>query len=99
MTVAGADGAEPGVASPWSRAAALAAAAAISLALTLDPYLLSGASAARVHEGLPLLMLGVSSAFAYGLGFRTSSPPIRILTHPAAAWTMLGAGAALVFAR
>jgi predicted membrane protein len=99
MTAAPLDRAELGAARRLSRAAALAAAGAISLALTLDPYVLRGASMAGAHEGLPLLMLGVSSAFAYGLGFRTASQPIRILTHPAATWMMLGVGAALIFAR
>ena len=99
MTLARPEGLKPGRTSSWGRAAALAAAAAISLALTLDPYVLNGVSSARLHEGLPLLMFGVSSAFAYGLGFRAKSTPIRALTHPAAAWTLLVAGAAFIFAR
>ena len=99
MTLARPEGLKPGRTSSWGRAAVLAAAAAISLGLTLDPYVLNGVSSARLHEGLPLLMLGVSSAFAYGLGFQAKSAAIRALTHPAAAWTLLVAGAAFIFAR
>jgi predicted membrane protein len=80
----------------WSRAVALTAAGAASLALTLDPYVLSDVSSARVHEGMPLLMLGVSGAFAYGLGFRPAQPILRALLHPAVASVLFGAGAALL---
>ena len=99
MTLARPEGLKPRRTSSWGRGAALAAAAAISLGLTLDPYVLNRLSSARLHEGLPLLMLGVSSAYAYGLGFRANNALIRALTHPAAAWTLLVAGAGLIFAR
>ncbi|MBV8474531.1 MAG: hypothetical protein JO107_07965 [Hyphomicrobiales bacterium] len=80
----------------WSKAIALAAAGAASLALTLDPYVLNGVSSARVHAGLPLLMLGVSGAFAHGLGFRPAQPILRGLLHPAVAWILFGAGASVL---
>ena len=79
-----------------ARAVSLAAAGGISFALMLDPYILNGVSAFRVHAGLPVLMLGASSAFAYGLAFRPSGRMARVLLHPALAWTLLGAGAALM---
>jgi predicted membrane protein len=83
----------------WSQALALSAAASISLALMLDPYILSGVSALRIHEGLPLLMLGVSSAFAYGFGFTPAGAISRMLLHPALAWASLGVGGALMVLR
>jgi predicted membrane protein len=83
----------------WARALALAVAGAISLALTLDPYLLNGVSPLRVHTGLPLLMLGVSSAFADGLGFSASNRVVRALLHPGLAWALIAAGALLMLAR
>ena len=78
------------------RALALTFACAVSLALLLDPYLLNGVSLDRVHEGLPLLMLGVSAAFAYGLGFTSDRPIVRALLHPALAWALIGAGVGLM---
>lgn len=79
-----------------SRALALVAGCVFSVALLLDPYLLKGVSLVRVHEGLPLLMLGVSTAFAYGFGFSSERPLVRALLHPALAWALIGAGAALL---
>ncbi len=99
MTFARSDGASAGRATIWGRTAALVAAGVISLTLMLDPYMLNGASALRVHEGLPLLMLGVSSAFVYGLGFRPARIATRVLLHPAVTWALLGIGGALVVLR
>jgi len=82
----------------WARAASLAAAGAISLALMLDPYILNGVSAFRLHAGLPLLMLGASGAFAYGFGFQPSSRFFRVALQPALAWALIAAGAALIMA-
>ena len=78
------------------RAASLAIAAIVSLILTLDPYILRTASTFRVHTGLPLLMLGVSVAFAHGLGFQSASRLSRALLHPVTGWTLLMAGASLI---
>ena len=97
MTLAEAKGRKPWRASSLSRASALAVAGTTSLALTLDPYILGRASSASLHEELPLLMLGVSNAFAYGLGFRPAGRLMRAFISPAATWALLVAGAALVF--
>ena len=78
------------------RAASLAIAATVSLVLTLDPYILRSASTIRIHIGLPFLMLGVSVAFAHGLGFQPGSPLSRALLHPAVGWGLLAAGASLI---
>jgi predicted membrane protein len=90
------DGAASRPARSWARAFELAAVGAISLALTLDPYILGGVSSSRVHAGLPVLMLGVSSAFADGLGFSASSRLMRTLFHPALAWALIGVGMSLM---
>ena len=76
----------------WLRAISLAVAGVVSVALTVDPYILRGVSGARVHAGLPLLMLGVASALAYGLGFEPGGRVSRVLLHPAFAWALLGTG-------
>jgi hypothetical protein len=79
-------------ASVGMRALALGVAALISLALTLDPYLLSHVPATRMHEGASLLMLGVSGAFVFGFGFAPANRLARAALHPAAIFAAIGAG-------
>jgi predicted membrane protein len=93
---AASDAASGNAARVLSRALALSFASAVSLMLLLDPYLLNGVSLVRVHEGLPLLMLGISAAFAYGLGFSATNPIVRALLHPALACALIGAGVGLM---
>jgi predicted membrane protein len=83
-------------ASTWTRAVSLVVASAISLALLLDPYLLRGLSLARIHEGLPFLLLGVAGAFVHGLGYRATSSVARALAHPMLCWLLLSVGAAWI---
>ena len=85
--------------STWARTISLVAAGAISLALMLDPYLLRGFSLARIHEGLPFLLLGVAGAFVHGLGYRATSSIARALAHPMLSWLLLGFGAAWIAMR
>jgi predicted membrane protein len=80
----------------WARSVSLVAAGAISLALMLDPYLLRGFSLARIHEGLPFLLLGVTGAFVHGFGYRAASSFTRALAHPLLSWALLGFGAAWI---
>jgi predicted membrane protein len=83
-------------AAPWARTISLVAAGAISLALMLDPYLLRGFSLARIHEGLPFLLLGVAGAFVHGFGYRPASSFMRVFAHPMLSWALLGFGAAWI---
>jgi hypothetical protein len=76
----------------WMRGFALAVAAMISLALTLDPYLLNHVPTTRMHEGASLLMLGVSGAFVFGFGFTPANRLARAALHPAAIVAAIGAG-------
>jgi predicted membrane protein len=75
----------------------LAAACGASLALTVDPYILRSASTEKVHEGLPLLLLGLSSALVYGLGFEAENPATRLFVRPLTGWTFAAAGALVLF--
>jgi predicted membrane protein len=86
-------------AATWARTISLVAAGAISLALMLDPYLLHGFSLARIHEGLPFLLLGVAGAFVHGFGYRATSSITRVLAHPMLSWLLLGFGAAWIAMR
>ena len=83
----------------WARTISLVAAGAISLALMLDPYLLRGFSLARIHEGLPFLLLGVAGAFVHGFGYRATSSITCALAHPMLSWLLLGFGAAWIAMR
>lgn len=75
------------------KALSLTAAGGVSLALMVDPYLLSGASQARVHSALPLMMFGIAGLFMYGLGFAPKTRMMRLIFHPVAAWLLFLAGA------
>ncbi|MDQ0469819.1 cyd operon YbgE family protein [Labrys wisconsinensis] len=81
---------------PWTRALSLMAAGGVSLLLLLYPYALHGVPNGRVHAGLPLLMLGAAGLFAHGLGFAARTGPARLVLHPALAWLLFGAGAAVI---
>jgi predicted membrane protein len=85
--------------SPWTRTVALAIASGVSLALMLDPYVLRGVSSSRIHEGLPILLLGVSGAFTHGFGFRPTSRIVRAFANPIAISSLLCVGAVLVVLR
>jgi len=45
---------------------------------------------------LPILLLGVSGAFVYGIGFRPESKFVRIVLGPAAAWILIACGTGLL---
>lgn len=87
---------KPSIGFGLSRIASLAAAGAVSFALMLDPYVLRGVSDARVHAGLPLMMLGVAGLFVYGLGFAPKTKALRFVFHPAVAWLLYLAGMLVV---
>ena len=78
----------------WLRALSLATAGFGSLALMLDPYLLSGISSARLHDALPLTMFGTTGLFVYGFGFEPKTKLLRIVFHPVTAWALFIVGAA-----
>jgi predicted membrane protein len=75
------------------RALSFAIAGVASLALMVDPYVLSGVSEARVHSALPLMMFGTVGLFMYGLGFAPKTRALRLVFHPAVAWLLFLAGA------
>ncbi len=69
-----------------------------SLALMLFPFLLHGINGARLHTGLPILMLGVAGMFVYGIGYIPDNRLIRILFSPVCAWVLIVAGGLLLLA-
>ncbi len=76
-----------------ARALSLAVAGGISLVLMLYPYALNGIASARVHTGLPVLMLGVAGLFVSGLGFVPRGRLAGLLFSPLVAWLLVAAGA------
>jgi predicted membrane protein len=77
------------------RVLSLSAAGLFSLMVLVDPYLLAGVPSWRLHTGLPVMMLGGAGLFMYGLGFVPRTAAIRTVFHPATAWTLFIAGAAV----
>jgi predicted membrane protein len=77
-----------------ARIASLAAAGLFSLVILLDPYLLAGVPSARVHTGLPVMMLGGAGLFMHGLGFVPRTAAIRAVFHPVTAWMLFISGGA-----
>jgi len=75
-----------------ARELSLAAAGAVSLVLTVDPYVLSGIPQWRVHAGLPLTMLGAAGLFMHGFGFEARNGVLRRVFHPLVAWLFFTAG-------
>ncbi len=81
---------------PVARALSLAVAAGISLTLMLFPFVLREVPGARLHLGLPILMLGVAGAFVHGIGFSPDNRFLKVLFGPFGAWTLIAAGAVVL---
>jgi predicted membrane protein len=96
MTSAGNETTGASAAARCWRVLSLAVAGFISLLLMIDPYVLRGISDARIHAGLPLVMLGVSGLFMHGLGLYARTKAWRIACHPVTAWLLLTAGVLVV---
>ncbi|WP_213769425.1 cyd operon YbgE family protein [Bradyrhizobium sp. dw_78] len=79
--------------------ASFAVAAGASLVLMLFPFLLRHVQGAMLHPALSILLLGITGAFVYGIGFRPENRWLRILFGPACAWTLMIGGALLLFVR
>ncbi|MFY9289851.1 MAG: cyd operon YbgE family protein [Methylorubrum rhodinum] len=82
-----------------SRAASLATALVLSAALLLYPRILGARLGPVEHAVLPLLLLGVSGAFVSGLGYRPDNRVARAVLSPAAAWSLMTVGVALLALR
>jgi predicted membrane protein len=80
------------------RTASLAAALAASLALMLFPFLLRHVPETRLHSALPVMLLGVASAFVHGVGFTPDNKLLRALFGPACAWALMVVGAVVMLA-
>ena len=87
---------EPRTGWGWLRVLSLAVAGFVSLALMLDPYLLSGIPSARLHDALPLMLFGTTGLFVYGFGFEPKTKLLRIVFHPATAWAVFLVGATVI---
>jgi predicted membrane protein len=74
----------------------LAAASTLSLSLWFYPYALGTEMSPAVHSALPLLLLGVSAAFVYGVGFTPENRALRVVFSPPVAWPLLILGVFLL---
>ncbi len=70
-----------------------------SLLLMLFPFLLHQVSGARLHTGLPILMLGVAGTFVHGVGYVPDNKFLRILFGPFCSWILILIGGLLLSVR
>lgn len=70
-----------------------------SLMLMLFPFVLHQVSGARLHSGLPILMLGVAGTFVHGVGYVPDNKFLRILFGPVCSWTLILIGGLLLSVR
>jgi predicted membrane protein len=75
-----------------TRLLSLTAAGLFSLMILLDPYLLAGAPAWRIHTGLSIGMLGVAGLFMHGLHYVPRMTLTRTFFHPVTAWLLFVVG-------
>lgn len=76
-----------------SRFASLVAATAVTALLMLFPFVLGTEISALNRLGLFALLFGVSGAFVHGFGYAPERAAWRLLFSPAAAWSLMLAGA------
>lgn len=82
-----------------TRAASLAAASGVALLLMLFPYALGPELGGVERTGLFALLFGVSGAFVHGFGYTPQRRIWRLAFSPAAAWSLMIAGALLLSLR
>lgn len=70
---------------------------ALSFAVALYPRAIATDMTTVPHGWLVLLLLGMSSAWVYGLGFEPEHRLLRPLFHPATAWLLMLVGVWQVF--
>lgn len=70
-----------------------------SLMLMLFPFVLHQVSGARLHSGLPILMLGVAGTFVHGVGYVPDNKFLRFLFGPVCSWTLILTGGLLLAVR
>lgn len=80
----------------WTRLPSLVTALAISAVLMLYPYVLGTDVTPTAHAALPILLLGVSGALVYGVGYRPDNRLLRILFGPLVSWLLMVIGAGLL---
>ena len=79
------------------RAASFITALTTSLALLLFPFVLREVPAERLHSALPILLLGISTAFIYGVGFKPDNRFLSVVFGPIVTWMMIAGGAMLIW--
>jgi predicted membrane protein len=79
-----------------ARALAFLAALACSAVLMIVPFLVVRQMTPRVHAVLPVMLMGVTGLFAYGLGFAPRGAIWRWLFSPWVAWAAVIGGLVLL---
>ena len=67
--------------------------AVATLALLLaDPERAGSHGSIMARSAGAMMIVGAIACLGHGLGLRGAKPPVRILTHPAVAWTLAVVG-------
>ena len=60
--------------------------------LLIDPDRAGSHGSATARSAGAMMIVGAIACLGHGLGLRGAKPPVRVLTHPAVAWTLAIAG-------
>ena len=80
-----------------ARFVSLAAAAGLAGFLFVYPRVLGSEPGGAVYGPLVMMMIGISAAFAHGVGFVPKNRHFRWCFGPILAWPLMACGAALLF--
>ena len=83
-----------GFRAPWVRAVSALIALGVVALIALDPAWAGSTGTLLQRFGGAAMIVGAIGALLHALDLRGTRPPVRILTHPSAAWTLALAGAA-----
>jgi len=75
------------------RGISLALAGAAAIIGLVFPFLAATQATALNQSIILVMLLGISGAFAYGVGFRVQNKWLATFTHPAFTWPLITAGA------
>ncbi|MEQ8246710.1 MAG: hypothetical protein RID42_03440 [Alphaproteobacteria bacterium] len=83
---------EPGT--TWVRAVSALIALGVVALIARDPAWAGSNGTLLQRAGGAAMIVGAVGALLYALELRGTRPPVRALTHPSAAWTLVLVGAA-----
>lgn len=74
------------------RSISVALAVATVALLMIDPDRAGSHGSIMARSAGAMMIVGAIACLGHGLGLRGAKPPVRVLTHPAVAWTLAVVG-------